>query len=297
MTAETRSKSAVNLDIKRVAGRIGAEIGGLNLSEPLDQPTIAAVRQAFLEHKVLFFRGQKGFDFLKQEAFSKQFGELVPHPTIGPVEGTESALDIVYANGDTAANEWHADETFLEAPHMAGILTPVELPSYGGDTLWANTAAAYESLPEPLKELADRLWAVHANTSQYNSARRHPKAVSWIFEAEHPVVRVHPETGERLLLLGFHAQRLVGMSKHDSPRLIQIFQDHITRPENTVRWHWELGDVAFWDNRTTQHYGIGDFTERRQLHRVSLLGDVPVGVDGRPGKLLRKEEFRTTVAG
>ncbi len=175
---------------------------------------------------------------------------------------------------------------------MAGILRAVALPKVGGDTLWANTASAYEELPEVLQRLADALWALHTNTSTYNSARRHPKAVSTAYETEQPVVRVHPETGERNLLLGFHAQNLLSVNRQDSERLMRILQDHITRPENTVRWRWELGDVAFWDNRATQHYGIGDFIERRQLHRVSLEGDVPISVDGRRSVVKRKEEWQ-----
>jgi len=166
------------------------------------------------------------------------------------------------------------------------------LPSRGGDTMWANTASAYEHLPQVLRDAADKLWALHTNMSEYNAARRHPTAVSMAYETEQPVVRVHPETGERTLLLGFHAQRLLGLSRQDSARLIGVFQDHITLPENTVRWHWELGDVAMWDNRATQHYGVGDFGERRELHRVSVAGDIPVSVDGRHSVVRRKESWR-----
>jgi alkyl sulfatase len=110
-----------------------------------------------------------------------------------------------------------------------------------------------------------------------------------VYETEHPLVRIHPETGERTLLLGTFAQKLVGFNKDDSARLIAIFQDHITRPENTARWHWSLGDVAIWDNRATQHYGIGDFTEARELHRVTIDGDVPLGADGRHSIVRRKD--------
>jgi taurine dioxygenase len=289
---EKMDAGAAALELRRVTGRIGAEVGGVTVSGNLDTATVAAIRQALLKYKVLFFRNQHHLTLADQEAFGKLFGKLIPHPTIPKIEGTQSALNIVYADGTTASNEWHTDDPFLDAYPMAGILHAITLPSTGGDTMWANTASAYEQLPEPLRELANRLWALHTNTSEYNAARRHPNAVSTAYEAEHPLVRVHPETGERTLVLGFHAQKILNVSRQDSARLISIFQDHITRPENTVRWCWALGDVVFWDNRATQHYGVGDFTEKRELHRVSLEGDVPVSLDGRRSILRRKEEWR-----
>ncbi len=165
------------------------------------------------------------------------------------------------------------------------------LPPKGGDTVWANTAEAYARLPEPLRELADKLWAIHSNGYDYAAVRpnataerlEHHRSVfaATVYETEHPLVRVHPETGERTLVLGNFAQRIVGLSRDDSARIIAIFQEHITRLENTVRWTWAPGDVAIRANHATQHYGIGDFTEARELHRVTIEGDVPVSVDGR----------------
>lgn len=288
----------VELQHRPVAGRIGAEILGVRLGGDLDAATVAAIRQALFQHKVIFFRDQHHLTDAEQEAFGKLLGNLVPHPTVPKIEGTESALNIL-SDGTYAANQWHTDVTFVDAYPLASILRAIKLPSKGGDTVWANTAAAYEHLPEPLRELADKLWALHTNAFDYAAARpdataerlkRHASVfASTVYETEHPLVRVHPETGERTLLLGNFAQKIIGLNKDDSARLIAIFQDHITRLENTARWHWALGDVAIWDNRATQHYGIGDFTEARELHRVTIDGDVPVGVDGKSSVTRRKD--------
>ncbi len=298
MGLHEKIKNSVELAIRPVAGRLGAEVSGVALSGKLDSETVAAIRQALFAHKVLFFRSQDHLTDAEQESFGKLFGDLVPHPTVPKIEGTESALNVA-SDGTYAANQWHTDVTFVDAYPLASILRAVRLPSKGGDTVWANTAEAYKRLPEPLRELADRLWAVHSNAFDYAAIRpdattdrlkRHDTVFSsTVYETEHPLVRVHPETGERTLVLGNFAQRFVGLSGADSARLKSIYQDHITRLENTVRWHWAPGDVAIWDNRATQHYGIGDFTEEREMHRVTIDGDVPVSVDGRRSVTRRKE--------
>ena len=289
---------AADLALRPVAGRIGAEILGVRLGGSLPAETVAGIRRALLTHKVIFFRDQQHLTDAEQEAFGKLLGKLVSHPTVPKIEGTESVLNIV-SDGSYAANQWHTDVTFVDAYPLASILRAVILPSKGGDTVWANTAAAYDHLPAPLRELADRLWAVHSNVYDYAATRPDASAErlkqyatvfsSTVYETEHPLVRIHPETGERTLLLGNFAQKIVGLNRDDSARLIAIFQDHITRLENTVRWHWAPGDVAIWDNRATQHYGIGDFTEKRELHRVTIDGDVPLGADGRHSLTRRKD--------
>jgi alpha-ketoglutarate-dependent sulfate ester dioxygenase len=290
--------SDIELEYRPVAGRIGAEISGIKLGGSLDTDTVAAIRAALFKHKVLFFRDQHHLTDAEQEAFGKLLGDLVPHPTVPKIEGTEVALNIL-SDGTYAANQWHTDVTFVDAYPLASILRAIKLPPKGGDTVWANTAAAYEHLPLPLRELADKLWALHTNSYDYAASRpdataerlkRHAGVfASTVYETEHPLVRVHPETGERTLVLGNFAQKILGLNREDSARLINIFQDHITRLENTVRWHWAPGDVAIWDNRATQHYGIGDFTEARELHRVTIDGDVPVGIDGKSSVTRRKE--------
>ncbi|OSI36748.1 TauD/TfdA dioxygenase family protein, partial [Bradyrhizobium canariense] len=156
---------------------------------------------------------------------------------------------------------------------------------------WSNTAAAYLELPAPLRKLADELWAVHSNAYDYavktqatEADRKHFDEVftGTIYETEHPVVRVHPETGERTLVLGNFVQRFVGLPKYDGQKLFELFQSHITAPENTLRWSWKTGDVAIWDNRATQHYAVNDYGDQHRIvRRATIDGEVPLSVDGR----------------
>lgn len=225
-------------------------------------------------------------------------GTPVAHPTVPSADGRYS-LGIDSDHGGRA-NQWHTDVTFVPAYPAFSILRAVVIPPYGGNTLWSNTAAAYVELPEQLRTLADNLRAVHSNDYDYAALRpnavpealAHYKKVftSTKFLTEHPVVRVHPETGERVLLLGNFVQRISGLTGRDSRALVDLFQSHIERPENTVRWDWQVGDVAIWDNRATQHYGVDDSdTHERKLRRVTIDGDVPVGVDGRSSTLISPE--------
>lgn len=279
-------------DIVPLSARVGAEIRNIRLGGDLPQETIAAINQTLLRHKVIFFREQHHLDDAGQEAFAKRLGDLVPHPTQGAISGTASILNLNSSRGGGRADQWHTDVTFVDAYPKFSVLRGVVIPAAGGDTIWSNTHAAYESLPEPLKLLADNLWAVHSNVYDYAAVR--PKATSderkhfdeiftsTVYETEHPVVRVHPETGERTLLLGNFVQRLVGLSKSDLAKLYEVFQSYVTAPENTVRWRWRAGDVAIWDNRATQHYAVNDYGDQhRVVRRATVDGDVPVSVDGR----------------
>ena len=280
------------LDIVRQAGHIGAEVRGVRLSGSLQPEVFGAIKAALLKHKVLFFRGQQHLDDAQQEAFGRLWGELVPHPTVPSKDGTQ-LLELDSRHGGRA-NSWHTDVTFEVAYPQVSILRAVVIPAYGGDTVWANTVAAYESLPDDLKALADRLRAIHGNDYDYAAVRspadldeEGTKRYRDVFtrrllEAEHPVVRVHPETGERSLVLGHFVKRLAGHSTHDSAHLLSVLQSHVHRLENTVRWRWAQGDVAIWDNRATQHYAINDYGDQhRVVRRVTIAGDVPYGVDGR----------------
>ncbi|MFC5694757.1 TauD/TfdA dioxygenase family protein [Pseudomonas sp. GCM10022186] len=289
---------AVELDIHPVGGRIGAEIRGVNLSGTLDAAIIEAIQAALVQHKVIFFRGQTQLDDQGQEAFAKLLGEPVAHPTVPVREGTDYLLQLDGAEGQRA-NSWHTDVTFVDAYPKASILRSVVAPAAGGDTVWANTASAYQDLPAPLRELADKLWAVHSNEYDYAAVRPHVSAekleqyrkvfTSTVYETEHPVVRVHPISGERTLLLGHFVKRIKGFSQSDSAHLFGVLQSHVTRLENTVRWRWQAGDVAIWDNRATQHYAVDDYdTQPRIVRRVTLAGDVPVGIDGQRSQIIRK---------
>ncbi|GLK89006.1 TauD/TfdA dioxygenase family protein [Pseudomonas turukhanskensis] len=294
----TPLNSPVQLDIRRVAGRIGAEIRGVKLSADLDADTVAAIQQALVEHKVVFFRGQTHLDDVTQEAFAKLLGEPVAHPTVPVVDGTHYLLELDSDKG-ARASSWHTDVTFVDAYPKASILRSVVVPEYGGDTTWANTATAYEHLPSELKELADKLVAVHSNEYDYAAikpnaqleAAEHYRKVftSTVYETEHPVVRVHPVSGERSLLLGHFVKRIKGYGAADSAHLFNLLQSHVTRLENTVRWTWQVGDVAIWDNRSTQHYAVDDYgTQKRVVRRVTLQGEVPFGVNGQRSQTIKK---------
>ncbi|HEV7732409.1 MAG TPA: TauD/TfdA family dioxygenase [Candidatus Binatia bacterium] len=278
------------LEIQPVAGRIGAEIVGIDLRADLDDEVVEAIRSALLLWKVVFFRGQR-LDPDTHAGFARRFGPITTaHPTVPGLAENRHVLDIDAADS-SVASVWHTDVTFVDRPPLGSILRALVVPPYGGDTLWANTAAAYEDLPRDLREAADGLHAVHTNEFDYSAPprpddddklRRYAAVFQSVrYETTHPVVRVHPETGERALLLGGFARRIVGVSEGESAALLRRFRGRVERPENVVRWRWRLGDVAFWDNRSTQHRAIADFGRAaRRLQRVTIAGDVPVGING-----------------
>ncbi|TBU87181.1 TauD/TfdA dioxygenase family protein [Phytopseudomonas dryadis] len=283
----------LELDLLPVAGRIGAEVRGVQLSASLDEASVEAIQRALLRHKVLFFREQR-LDDAQQEAFAARLGEPVAHPTVPVRDGSRYLLELDSAHG-TRANTWHTDVTFVAAYPKASILRSVVAPAAGGDTVWANTSSAYQDLPDALRELADKLWAVHGNDFDYarpdvdpvRLAQYRKVFASTVYETEHPLVRVHPESGERSLLLGHFVKRIKGLSQGDSQRLFEVFQGYVTRLENTVRWRWRAGDVAIWDNRATQHYAVNDYGDQpRVVRRVTLAGDVPVSIDGQRSRTL-----------
>jgi len=287
------------LDIVPVAGRIGAEIRDVRLGGDLDDDTIAAIRAALARHKVIFFRHQNQLDDESHEAFAARLGEPVAHPTVPVAEGSRFLLELNSREGE-AASAWHTDVTFLPAYPSASILRAIVIPPAGGDTLWANCATAYADLAPPLKALVERLRAVHTNAYDYAATRpdasseqiRHHREIfaSTVYETEHPVVHIHPETQERVLLLGNFVKSFVGIGRDDFARIFGLLQDQITKPENTVRWRWSPGDVAIWDNRATQHRAIADFgKQRRWLRRATIAGVVPVAVDGGRSRVVKPE--------
>lgn len=288
--------SSTGFDIRRIGGRIGAEILGIDISTDIDPAIVTEINAALVEHKALFFREQR-LDDAAQLRFASLFGELTTaHPTVPSVEGRPHILPV---DGDEGirANQWHTDVTFLRTPPKASTLRSLVVPPYGGNTLIANSAAAYRDLPEALRELADRLWAVHTNAYDYaepkseKAAEHRRQFVSRKYRTEHPVVRVHPESGERGLFIGGFAQSLVGLSPSESRDILRILQSYVTRPENVVRWTWAPGDLVLFDNRSTQHYAPDDYGDLpRLLHRVTVAGDVPVGVDGGLSRVVEGDE-------
>lgn len=279
------------LDITRLGAYIGAQIDGITLSGDLDADTVAAINAALLEHKVIFFRDQHHLDNDGQLAFARLLGTpTIAHPTVTSRGHEVLPIDSRWDK----ANSWHTDVTFVDRIPKASLLRAITLPEYGGTTTWANTETAYEQLPAPLKALAETLWAVHTNQYDYVDAAAsettreyREEFESTYFETEHPVVRVHPETGRRVLVLGHFVKRFVGLGSAESRALFDLFQARVTRLENTVRWNWRLGDLAIWDNRATQHYAVSDYDDQyRRLNRITLSGDVPVDIFGEPSRVI-----------
>jgi alpha-ketoglutarate-dependent taurine dioxygenase len=282
--------------VVKLGAHIGAQISGVKLGGDLDTATVATIRAALNEHKVIFFRDQQHLTEDGQYEFAQRLGNpTTPHPTLTSAGAKTLAIDSRHGG---RSNVWHTDVTFVDRVPRASILRAVTLPSYGGSTAWASTVEAYNTLPEPLKLLAENLRARHSNTYDYaadsvqrpddGTAAYRREFESTYFETEHPVVHVHPETGARALLLGCFVKGIVGLPSAESRALFRIFQDRVTRLENTARWNWELGDVAIWDNLATQHYAVDDYDgrEHRKLTRITLAGDIPVGVDGVPSTVI-----------
>jgi alpha-ketoglutarate-dependent taurine dioxygenase len=284
---------ADNVTVTKLGGRIAARIDGVQLGTDLPDDVIAVIRAALLEHKVVFFRDQLQLDDEGQVVFAGQMGQVTTaHPTVNT--GSAQVLSLAASKG-MAANSWHTDVTFVDRIPAISILRGVSIPAYGGSTNWANTAAAYDYLPEPLRQLVDNLWAIHTNDYDYaqftenlqqegDATRQFSRDdfASTKYETEHPVVRIHPETGERTLLLGHFVKKFVGLNTSESSAIFQLLQNRITRLENTYRWVWQEGDVAMWDNRATQHYAVADFDDQfREVRRVTVAGDVPRSIDGR----------------
>ncbi len=297
------------LKVVPLAGRIGAEIRGVELGPRLDADQIAAIREAWLRHKVVFFRNQKHLDDETQEHLAPIFGGApMAHPTVPSADGSRFIYEVSSQRG--AASMWHTDVTWIDAVPRGSILRALKVPPVGGDTIWASTAAAYGDLPEGLRQFADDRWVLHSNGSEYVSDRVEERRdgtgsggsfwtdfQSTVFETVHPLVHVHPETGERCLLLGQFVRRIIGTTPRRTAQLYRVLQSFITRPENTDRWRWRAGDVVVWVNRATQHYALADYGDAlRTMRRVSIEGQPSVSIDGRRGRTIRRGTPAATVA-
>ena len=289
-----------HIQVKAINGRIGAVIEGVKLSSSLDATVVQEINQALLKHKVIFFKHQSHLDDIEQEAFAARLGTPLNHPTVPVKQGSNHILEL--DSRGARADSWHTDITFLDAYPKASILRSIVAPEVGGNTVWANTTTAYHDLPEELKTLAESLRAIHSNNYDYAAKASVPAEVlakykdffnSTEYETEHPLLRVHPETAEKTLVLGHFFQKFVGYSQADSRRLFDIFQNYVEKLENIVSWRWEAGDIAIWDNRATQHRAINDYGDQhRVVRRDTLEGDIPVGVDGQLTQVIRKEVKR-----
>ncbi len=277
------------LEILPMSGHLGAEIRGADLAK-LDDAVFAEIHQAFLDHAVIVFRDQT-LGHEDQIAFGRRFGELDVHPIAVGMDQHPEMIRVLKPAGERASfgTSWHSDNTFFEKPSMASILYGVTLPPYGGDTLWASTEKAYETLSPGMKKVVDDLVAVHSARSAYDprvtgeAKYRGEAAIQYRHsdiideEVEHPLIRTHPETGRRGIFVNpMFTLRIAGFGAAESEALLHFLYDHVTRPEFTCRLRWQPGTVAMWDNRATQHYAIDDYEGfERVMYRVTVQGDRP----------------------
>ncbi len=268
------------LSVTPLTAAIGAEIAGVDLRRPLADETVAAVRQALLDHLVVFFRDQPLSDD-EHLAFATRFGPLSVPPLATKYQDRPAVtvLDQVSPKGE-GADEWHSDNTFMAHPPLGSVLRAVRLPPVGGDTCFASMYAAYEALSPPLRALVDELRAVHDVTKPMRKAIAAGHTNLGLAEmqekwppVEHPVVVTHPETGRRALFVNRNSTtQLVGVSERENDVLLPFLLDHVRSPEFQCRFHWAPDSVAFWDNRCVQHYAVADYDERRVMHRVTIDG-------------------------
>ena len=266
-----------------VTPAIGAEVRGVDLRRPLEPDAVRELERALLAHHVLFFRDQD-LTPEQQIAFARHFGPI-SIPPFAPKYGENPeliVLDQKCPKGEGADN-WHSDNTFMREPPLGSILQAVLLPPQGGDTCFANMVAAYEALSEPIRRLISGLRAVHDITKplQKGIAAGHTTAKLDEMQAmwppvDHPVVRTHPATGRKALFVnGNSTTRILGLTERENDVLLPFLIDHVRSPEFQCRFRWEVGSLAFWDNRSTQHFAVPDYAERRVMHRVTIAGDEP----------------------
>ena len=285
MSQTLASPEPQTITVRPVAGALGAEISGVDLAIDLSDETIGEIRQALLDHLVIFFRDQD----IKPEqhlAFAKRFGKTVQYPLVKGLDGFPDIIPIVKLEHETVnfGGLWHSDTTYLEQPPLGSILLAREVPPAGGDTLFANMYLAYETLSDGMKELLAPLKGVNiSNTLKAAETRKErlktsaKAAPETVLEAIHPVVRTHPETGRKALYVNVgHTIRFDGMSEAESRPILEYLFEHQIKPEFTCRFSWAPGSIAFWDNRSTQHNPINDYHGyKRVMHRVTLAGDRP----------------------
>ncbi|WP_420560896.1 taurine dioxygenase [Tepidicaulis sp.] len=265
---------------------IGAEIHGLDLSKPLGERTVAGIKQALLDHQVIFFRGQE-LDPDSHMRLAGIFGELEPphpifpkiesHPQIAVLENDE--------NRPPETNIWHTDVTWRDKPPLGSVLYGAEIPASGGDTMWASMTALYEALSPSMQKMLEGLRAVHsiavfANSGNYETSQDAEKMMEVLKlypPQSHPVIRTHPETGKKALFVNAtFTTHIEGLPLDESAAILRFLAEKVKTPEFQVRFKWEKGSVAIWDNRATQHYAVADYyPQYRRMHRITINGDVP----------------------
>jgi len=272
-------------EIRPIAGAIGAEIAGIDLAQPLDDATVAALRRTLLDYLVIFFREQR----LSLDAFmalARRFGTPVEYPFVRGLPGYPEIIEVAKLEHERVnfGGVWHSDTTYQETPPMGSLLLAREVPPSGGDTLFANQYLAYETLSEEMRRMLGGLRGVSSSAKADVTRTREDRLrdspggkASSVLTAEHPAVRTHPETGRKALYVNVaHTTRFAGMTEEESAPILDYLFRHQVRPEFTCRFRWQVGSLAFWDNRAAQHNPINDYHgHRRIMHRITLAGDRP----------------------
>lgn len=272
-----------HIEIRRVAGALGAELHGVDLAKDLADEVVGEIRQAWLDHLVVFFRDQK-ITPAQQLAFARRLGEPMAYPQLKGLPDYPMITPVMKLENErnNFGGVWHSDTTYLQVPPMASMLYAIELPPVGGDTEFANQYLAYETLSPGMRAMLDGLTGVSSSMKAEASKTREDRLKAAgqevkPLEAEHPIVRTHPETGRKALFLNIgHTARIKGWSEKESAGLLAFLFEHQIRPEFTCRFRWQPGSLALWDNRCAMHNAINDYHGyRRILHRITLAGDRP----------------------
>lgn len=286
-----------HIEVSPISGALGAEVSGINLSQPLSDDAFEEIHQAFLENLVVFIRGQD-ITPEQQKTFARRFGELDIHEFVQGMEEHPEIIPIIKEaknDGYNFGGRWHADVTYQEKPTLGSVLYGVEIPPHGGDTLWANQYMAYDRLSDGMKRMLDGMKSVHSAAMVYGPNGRAAQAKETANggytasmtinpdekaneERLHPVVCTHPDTGRKYLFVNYgYTERFEDMTVEESKPLLDYLFEHCTREEFSCRFRWETGSIAVWDNRCTQHYALNDYHgHRREMHRATITGTVPV---------------------
>ncbi|WIM13624.1 TauD/TfdA family dioxygenase [Enhydrobacter sp.] len=274
-----------HIEVRPIAGALGAEIAGVDMARDLDDEVVAEVRRAFLDHLVIFLRDQKVTP-QQQVAFARRFGEPIEYPQLKGLPEAPMITPVVKLEHErhNFGGIWHSDTTYLPEPPMGSMLLAREVPPYGGDTMFANQYLAYEALSEGLRKTLEGLVGISSSTKADVTRTREDAlkqagagATPKTLQAEHPLVRTHPETGRKALYTSdAHTACIKGWTEAESLPLLRFLWQHQVRPEFTCRFRWEVGSLAFWDNRCAMHNPINDYHGfRRVMHRITLAGDRP----------------------
>jgi len=274
------------MKIKRMAGALGAEISGVDLTQPLSAALAAEIRDVFLKHEVIFLR-QQPLSSSQFMAFAQAMGEPVEYPFVKGIDGFPHIIEVKKLEHEKVnfGGVWHSDTTYLEMPPMGSMLLAREIPPFGGDTLFASQYAAYEALSDTMQRLLEGLQGINSSAKADVSKTREDRlktdgkaSAPKDFTSTHPVVRTHPETGRKALYVNVaHTSGIEGLTDAESASLLNFLFQHQVKPEFTCRWAWEPAALAFWDNRCAQHNPINDYHgHRRVLHRITLKGDKPI---------------------